>query len=98
MRCPKCKGEGRRHFLAAMGKWRSVTCSFCSGTGQISGAQLTWLAAAPVLNELRGSLGITMCQASAMAHTTVMRWNEAEHGRTNPDQMIHVMRRQGATM
>jgi hypothetical protein len=72
-------------------------CSQCKGSGHISAYQLMWILSGYRLAELRGSLGLTMCQAADVAHTTVLAWNEAEHGRADPLGLLNLMRSEGAT-
>jgi hypothetical protein len=104
MKCPVCHGKGTRSTVAessgGFGKlveWRTVRCSSCRGSGRITPEQFLWLTKAAQLRDLRVSIDLSVVEAALEYGTTVVAWNDAEHGRADPQPLIACMMRLGAT-
>ena len=104
MKCPRCRGKGKLHHIkeggtgfGAIYEWHTVKCSLCGATGHITYRQFRWCREAQRLWELRASLDYAMGEAARKYGTTVLLWNEAEHGRADPLPMIDFLIGEGAT-
>jgi hypothetical protein len=101
VKCPKCKGKGKivtvylaNNFLT----WINHPCVLCSGKGEITAQQAVWLFEAEAMYEMRMSIGLCMAEAAEGAGVSVLAWNEAEHGRSDPTPYLRFLARQGAVL
>ena len=101
MICPRCRGKGFTKHPYSLGEgklmWKKVDCTTCNASGHLHANQLAWIRESVDLKELRLSLGFTVMEAARDAGVTVEMWNEAEHGRANPEPLMACLRAEGAT-
>ena len=100
MICPRCHGRGRMSCRESNGfsyVWNQLTCPTCRGAGHITERDVQWLREANVLNEMRLSLDYSMPEAARETGVDLVSYNDAEHGRIDPEPFIEHLRQIGAT-
>ena len=100
MICPRCHGNGKLHTRESNGfvfVWHSRHCPMCHGAGHITKRDLYWLREADVLSEMRMSIDYSMPEAARETGVDIVAYNDAEHGRMNPEPFIERLRQAGAT-
>jgi len=92
--CQRCKGTKVTRAIACPG-FRVVEfpCLNCGGTGQIDDVRRQWREDGAGLKVFRVARGMSLGEASRWVGVTPSEWSDAEHGRTDPDEILGAVQR-----
>jgi len=87
--CPRCKGTKVIRGYACPGfRLVEMPCIDCGGTGEVDDVRRLWREHGATLKVFRTSRDMSLGEASRWIGVRPSEWSDAEHGRTDPGELL----------